>query len=59
MALKRKVVVPTAPSFTFQELVPKATFELYQDDPLFLNNLFDDRALRMLQSYATRLAHAP
>lgn len=49
MALKRKVVVPTAPSFTFQELVPKAIFELYQNDPLFLINLFDDRALRMLQ----------
>ncbi|MFQ3202102.1 MAG: hypothetical protein ACI87I_000398 [Pseudoalteromonas tetraodonis] len=49
MALKQRVAVPTAPSFIFQELVPKATFELFNDTPLFLIHLFDDRALRMLQ----------
>lgn len=52
MALNKSLIsiaVPLAPSFIFQELVPKETFELFQDDPLFLNHFLDSRALRMLQ----------
>jgi hypothetical protein len=49
MVAKIRVKVPTAPSFLFQEIVPENVFNLFKDDPLFLLNFFDERALRMLQ----------
>lgn len=49
MAAKIRVKVPTAPSFLFQEIVPENIFNLFKDDPLFLLNFFDERALSMLQ----------
>lgn len=50
MAVTHAVPVPLAPNFIFQELVPQAVFEHFQSDPLFLLNLFDERALQTLQA---------
>ncbi|WP_105198993.1 D-Ala-D-Ala carboxypeptidase family metallohydrolase [Pseudoalteromonas sp. T1lg10] len=52
-----RVKVPKAPDFIFQELVPKDVYEAFADNPLFLTNLFDPRALETLQ--ALREAFGP